>query len=71
MIRNKYGAANHVLYKFYFGSLLGFTKCDFDTSNADFAIFINDECLKFNFKVHLVDWTKCSLYLMRDYGIYV
>ncbi len=43
----KYGAANHVLYNKIpiFGSLLGFTKCDFDTSNADFAIFINDESM--------------------------
>ena len=45
--QKKYGAANHVLYNKIpiLGSFLGFTKCDLDTSNADFAIFINDESM--------------------------
>ena len=70
----KYGAANHVLYNKIpiFGSLLGFTKCDFDTSNADFAIFINDESMspKFALGSFVLVEQKAPL-SNRDYGVFM
>ena len=70
----KYGAANHVLYNKIpiFGSLLGFTKCDFDTSNADFAIFINDESMspKFALGSFVLVEQNAPLY-NRDYGVFM
>ena len=68
----KYGAANHVLYNKIpiFGSLLGFTKCDFDTSNADFAIFINDESMSPKFALGSFVLVEQNAPLSnRDYGV--
>ena len=70
----KYGAANHVLYNKIpiFGSLLGFTKCDFDTSNADFAIFINDESMSPKFALGSFVLVEQNAPLSnRDYGVFM
>ena len=70
----KYGAANHVLYNKIpiFGSLLGFTKCDFDTSNADFAIFINDESMSPKFALGSFVLVEQNVPLSnRDYGVFM
>ena len=70
----KYGAANHVLYSKIpiFGSLLGFTKCDFDTSNADFAIFINDESMSPKFALGSFVLVEQNAPLSnRDYGVFM
>ena len=70
----KYGAANHVLYTKIpiFGSLLGFTKCDFDTSNADFAIFINDESMSPKFALGSFVLVEQNAPLSnRDYGVFM
>ena len=70
----KYGAANHVLYNKIpiFGSLLGFTKCDFDTSNADFSIFINDESMSPKFALGSFVLVEQNAPLSnRDYGVFM
>lgn len=70
----KYGAANHVLYNKIpiFGSLLGFTKCDFDTSNADFAIFINDDSMSPKFALGSFVLVEQNAPLSnRDYGVFM
>ena len=70
----KYDAANHVLYNKIpiFGSLLGFTKCDFDTSNADFAIFINDESMSPKFALGSFVLVEQNAPLSnRDYGVFM
>ena len=70
----KYGATNHVLYNKIpiFGSLLGFTKCDFDTSNADFAIFINDESMSPKFALGSFVLVEQNAPLSnRDYGVFM
>ena len=70
----KYGTANHVLYNKIpiFGSLLGFTKCDFDTSNADFAIFINDESMSPKFALGSFVLVEQNAPLSnRDYGVFM
>lgn len=70
----KYGAANHVLYNKIpiFGSLLGFTKCDFDTFNADFAIFINDESMSPKFALGSFVLVEQNAPLSnRDYGVFM
>lgn len=70
----KYGAANHILYNKIpiFGSLLGFTKCDFDTSNADFAIFINDESMSPKFALGSFVLVEQNAPLSnRDYGVFM
>ena len=70
----KYGAANHVLYNKIpiFGSLLGFTKCDFDTSTADFAIFINDESMSPKFALGSFVLVEQNAPLSnRDYGVFM
>ena len=72
--QKKYGAANHVLYNKIpvFGSLLGFTNCNFDTSNADFAIFINDESMSPKFTLGSFVLVEQNAPLSnRDYGVFM
>ena len=72
--QKKYGAANHVLYNKIpiFGSFLGFTKCDLDTSNADFAIFINDESMSPKFALGSYVLVEQNAPLSnRDYGVFM
>ena len=72
--QKKYGAANHVLYNRIpiFGSFLGFTKCDLDTSNADFAIFINDESMSPKFALGSYVLVEQNAPLSnRDYGVFM
>ena len=71
---NKYDAANHVLYSKIpiFGSLLGFTECGFDTTNADFAIFINDNSMSPKFTLGSFVLVEQDAPLSnRDYGVFM